>query len=838
MAQRFVIESGALPMGANVVGFRGSEGLSRPYAFDVYINVPGTEEVVIEEAIGMKAKLSILDGILEVSSWSGVFASFELVRAIKGNALYHARIVARLWELSLSQHSRMFTKSATPTIPDVIKAVLDEEGITDYDLDHLKATPYPEEEHVCQYRESSLDFIHRWCEREGIYYFFEQTDDGEKVVFVDNKSKHEAVKTGAVRYHPSASNDRLAGRHFEHFIARHTHTPSSVKLMDYDYLKPTLEVSGNARVSQTGVGEVALYGGRFFTSNQGSRLATIRSEELRARAIVYHAVGAAHGLYPGFNFALEDHPHLGLNKEYLTTSVEHFGFVSDLAAAWGDLVKHVYDDVYRVDLMAIAADQQYRHPSQTPWPRIDGFENGIVDGAATSEYAQIDDHGRYLVKFKFDEGTLKDGKASTFVRMMQPHGGAVEGFHFPLRKGTEVMFVFMGGDPDRPVIAGVVPNAQKPSPVLAVNHTQNIIQTGGHNFITLEDQSGSQYINIFCPVFETNLYLGIDRPVGGFGVTSGNGPEAAEKGDFKQELGPFNFQLYTKGNGEVYTQGNLNLNATKKLQIEGQAGVYEFAEPEWKRHVKGFLKDRVNGDVSMSHLSKTAHFVGSEAPDSPPHTYVLDVTGDHKIRTTQKSMQHYMTELHEGVGTAPVGGFTHTLKVTGTEKIDISSHREVHVGDNSTIHVGGTTTQTLDGNVTTTHGATTEWNHRAGPTTLNAHGQIVTINCVEHKVNASGKSWHETNGPKSEIVWGLKHETVLGGSVGMIIGLKAEAIVGVKMEATPKAIESEALNTKLTALQSKIVSTSMRVGAASLKALAQGLETYGAMVGPAGFRMH
>jgi type VI secretion system secreted protein VgrG len=414
----------------------------------------------------------------------------------------------------------------------------------------------------------------------------------------------------------------------------------------------------------------------------------------------------------------------------------------------------------------------------------------------------------------------------------------VEGFHFPLRKGTEVMFVFMGGDPDRPVIAGVVPNAQKPSPVLAVNHTQNIIQTGGHNFITLEDQSGSQYINIFCPVFETNLYLGIDRPVGSFGVTSGNGPEAAEKGDFKQELGPFNFQLYTKGNGEVYTQGNLNLNATKKLQIEGQAGVYEFAEPEWKRHVKGFLKDRVNGDVSMSHLSKTAHFVGSEAPDSPPHTYVLDVTGDHKIRTTQKSMQHYMTELHEGVGTAPVGGFTHTLKVTGTEKIDISSHREVHVGDNSTIHVGGTTTQTLDGNVTTTHGATTEWNHRAGPTTLNAHGQIVTINCVEHKVNASGKSWHETNGPKSEIVWGLKHETVLGGSVGMIIGLKAEAIVGVKMEATPKAIESEALNTKLTALQSKIVSTSMRVGAASLKALAQGLETYGAMVGPAGFRMH
>jgi type VI secretion system secreted protein VgrG len=778
MAQRFVIESGALPMGANVVGFRGSEGLSRPYAFDVYINVPGTEEVVIEEAIGMKAKLSILDGILEVSSWSGIFASFELVRAIKGNALYHARIVARLWELSLTQHSRMFTKSATPTIPDVIKAVLDEEGITDYDLDHLKATPYQEEEHVCQYRESSLDFIHRWCEREGIYYFFEQTDDGEKVVFVDNKSKHEAVKTGAVRYHPSASNDRLAGRHFEHFIARHTHTPSSVKLMDYDYLKPTLEVSGNARVSQTGVGEVALYGGRFFTSNQGSRLATIRSEELRARAIVYHAVGAAHGLYPGFTFALEDHPHLGLNKEYLTTSVEHFGFVSDLAAAWGDLVKHVYDDVYRVDLMAIAADQQYRHPSQTPWPRIDGFENGIVDGAATSEYAQIDDHGRYLVKFKFDEGTLKDGKASTFVRMMQPHGGAVEGFHFPLRKGTEVMFVFMGGDPDRPVIAGVVPNAQKPSPVLAVNHTQNIIQTGGHNFITLEDQSGSQYINIFCPVFETNLYLGIDRPVGGFGVTSGNGPDAVEKGEFKQELGPFNFQLYSKGNGEVYTQGNLNLNASKKLQLEGQAGFYLYAAPEYKLHVDGITEEHRTGKVH--------HRFDAEVD--------FDWKGDYTLDVEKNSTIHYKGMLSE---TTDKMSFTH-VKGPTLEQHDSCKIERV---DSLTSHSYQSLMTNVDTDETRTVGGKVTW------TVTNN----VEITCLEHKVTNTGPSFWTTNGPKHEWVYGIKNDLCIGMVTEEYLG-KAE--VGIFAKAYCAIWdEGKAVEQKLAGLETKVGALKNRASA-------------------------
>ena len=72
--------------------------------------------------------------------------------------------------------------------------------------------------------------------------------------------------------------------------------------------------------------------------------------------------------------------------------------------------------------------------------------------------------------------------------MMQPHGGSVEGFHFPLRKGTEVLFTFVGGDPDRPVIAGVVPNTEKPSPVTKANQTRNVIQTGGRNRMEFEDK--------------------------------------------------------------------------------------------------------------------------------------------------------------------------------------------------------------------------------------------------------------------------------------------------------------------------------------------------------------
>lgn len=92
--------------------------------------------------------------------------------------------------------------------------------------------------------------------------------------------------------------------------------------------------------------------------------------------------------------------------------------------------------------------------------------------------------------------------------MMQPHGGGVEGFHFPLRKGTEVVLAFLGGDPDRPVIAGVVPNAHTPSPVTSGNHTKNVLQTGGRNRFELEDLDGQQRISLSTPYANTYIRMG------------------------------------------------------------------------------------------------------------------------------------------------------------------------------------------------------------------------------------------------------------------------------------------------------------------------------------------
>ena len=46
----------------------------------------------------------------------------------------------------------------------------------------------PTREYCVQYRESSLDFISRLLEEEGIFYYFEHTDTKHNLVFADKSS--------------------------------------------------------------------------------------------------------------------------------------------------------------------------------------------------------------------------------------------------------------------------------------------------------------------------------------------------------------------------------------------------------------------------------------------------------------------------------------------------------------------------------------------------------------------------------------------------------------------------------------------------------------------------
>jgi len=570
------------------------------------------------------------------------------------------RLAPQLSALALTKHSRIFTND---TVLDVIRAVLEEEGLSTDDYEIRGSGTYQVESMITQYKESSLDFLQRWMEREGLYYYFEHGDSSEKLIITDDKSQHEPVPMmlGPVPYRPSSGTDGSAGIHFQDVNIKHVARPGRVRLSDYDYKKPRLDLTSQTAVVGTGLGVVSTYGQRYFTPAEGARLARIRSEEMQVAGMSYDFAGPVHRLHPGFTFELGEHPKLALNQPYLLLEVEHFGYSSHDAGAWGDAIKHEYEDIYRVRAKVLPTDVQYRHASNTAWPSIDGFENATVDGPATSEYAQIDEDGRYSVKFRFDEGTLKDGKASTFVRMMQPHGGSIEGFHFPLRKDTEVLCAFLGGDADRPVIIGVVPNALTPSNVVSSNNTQNIIQTGSATYITIEDKKGEQYFNLFCPYSpgeNANLYLGIDRPVGGHALTKPHAPEVNEQGEYVHAFSNPNFDLRTTGKGQLWTGKALNIVSESFMQLDSHHDIVFHAACNWFRHIEGTSTEHLVGAFTQ--------IIDGAVTETWKSTYTLDITG-----AATETLKSSLSQTVTGDVTQTYKA-KHTLSVTGTQGMTIT----------------------------------------------------------------------------------------------------------------------------------------------------------------------
>ncbi|MFO0612731.1 MAG: type VI secretion system tip protein TssI/VgrG [Polyangiaceae bacterium] len=623
MSDRFTLTCDKIP-DLRFVGFRGKEQISRPYEFEIFFTVPtGT---AVRDAIGQRATVrAARAGDLEPVVFHGLLAQVSLVhqatnrRTERDRSLYRALLVPRLWFLQQFWRSFVFTgKSVKEFLTDTLQA-----GGLVSDEFRFDIGSHPTEEFVTQYRESHLDFFHRWCEREGLYYYFEHKPDAanEVLVVVEDKAHAEVFPGGApIPYHP-VMHDDVSAVEALHEIELHTDWLSqTVVLADYDFSNPSASVGGDSPVTAQGVGIVRDYGYRTFVADDAQRLATIRAESIGCRETTLRGRGTFLGPRPGYKLAISDRPD-DVEEEWLAVEVEHAGTMSATTAEVARLTGLSTKQTYTMSIFAVPAAVQYRAPQTTEWPRIYSLENGIVMGEATSPYAQIDAAGNYLVRFQFDSSELPDGKVSTRLRMMQPHGGASEGHHFPLRKGTEVMVGFLGGDPDRPFIAGVVPNAHKPSVVVQRNYTQNIIHTGSDNEIVLEDLQGKEFIYMHTPNQNAGIYLGVPTP------RAFVDPDSAKPG-LESTIDGAQVSLYMNtdanaglqvggsmwtdigGNESIYVGENVSHGyaGTYKLQVGGATTEHYYADENIT--VDGAREETVTGSVTETYGPQTTEVKG------------------------------------------------------------------------------------------------------------------------------------------------------------------------------------------------------------------------------------
>ncbi|MDQ5986630.1 MAG: hypothetical protein CSYNP_02360 [Syntrophus sp. SKADARSKE-3] len=507
--QKFSFVSDALPKETfGVVSFQGSEGISQPYAFEILL-IADDLEIDLDKVLQNRARLIIHRPGQPDVLYNGILATFEQQREVDKKALYRAYMVPKLWWLSITQHNQIFLDK---TVQEMVDLCLKDGGMTAEDYEFRLQGSYSPIEYVCQYGESHLNFVSRWLEREGIYYYFDQTASGEKIIFTDTHIAHSDLPMGKTLYYspPSGLEAGHRSETIQTLTCSRRLTPASVFLKDYNYRKPSLDLSGSAVVAENGRGQVYTYNEHFRTAEDGNRLAKIRAEALSCRQEQYPGESSVPFMLPGFTFDLQNHYRGSYNQKYLIVEVQHEGnqpsvMLSGFQAGSG---RGDSPPAYSNTFNAIKASAQFRPEQKAVKPKISGTIIAKIDASGSGQTAELDSQGRYKVILPFDLSGRKDGKASAWVRMAQPYAGSDHGMHFPLHKGTDVMLTFIDGDPDRPIIASAVPNPETPSPVTSDNQTQSVIQTAGQNKIAIEDQDGSERILMHTPKKDSFVRIG------------------------------------------------------------------------------------------------------------------------------------------------------------------------------------------------------------------------------------------------------------------------------------------------------------------------------------------
>lgn len=492
------LECDALP-GAHTYSVHGVEQISKPFEFQIEIATAAQAGANLEEAISKGAALVFRRGENELRRIAGIVAQVrDVPLGDNRNYIgYAVKFVPRLWRLSMSETTDIYMDMS---VPDIVKKKLTDAGLaSDQDFEFRLKGKYPPREFVVQYQESDLNFISRLLEHIGIYFFFEH-DEKDKVVFSDSKSVLKPVSAPheiQFSHTDSAENEDLR---ITSLTSVTRALPHKYIVRDYNYRSPGMDLRASATVYESGTGEVVEYGAHFKTPEDGQKIARVRAEELRATRIIFSGSSNAHQITPGATFKVEGHPRGDVELQLLRVmhSVEQ-----PVLNLHRDNVR-----AYRNDFTAIPKDTEFRPHRDARKPVVSGVVTGIVDAAAKGNYAELDAEGRYKVKFMYDTAERGEGQASRPVRMAQPSSGPGYGMHFPLRPGIEVILSCVNGDPDRPIIAGTVPNPETGSPVTQGNQNRNIIKTGGGSEMNFDDTEGEHRLKISVPHANTTFQMG------------------------------------------------------------------------------------------------------------------------------------------------------------------------------------------------------------------------------------------------------------------------------------------------------------------------------------------
>ncbi|MEQ1761776.1 MAG: type VI secretion system tip protein TssI/VgrG [Pyrinomonadaceae bacterium] len=431
---------------------------------------------------------------------------------------YWITIVPKTWILTQNSQSRIFQQK---TIPSILKEVFaDFDSMMVWELEY----DYKPRNYCVQYRESDFDFASRLMEEEGIYYFFEHTEDKHKMIVSDKPRftrdcpgkcdvtfSHE-VTDGAfeTQIHSWETNYRLQTGVVS-FRDHHIQQPNK-KLAVTSATKFQIGENGNWELYDYPGGYSRKFDGIGPTGDKtaadldnivpdGNRTATTAMEVLDARYMLGTGSSDVPSLTGGHKFKMVSHPISELNGEYVLTKVVHTAYQNPAYDA-----EATKEQGYSNEFEGLAHGRPgavpFRPERVTPKPIVHGAQTAYVVGPSGEEI-YTDELGRIKVQFFWDREGKTDGTDSCWLPVAQTWAGNGWGSMFIPRVGMEVIVHFLEGNADCPIVDGCVYHPMNVPPYAQPEHkTRSGIKTdsskggNGYNELRFEDLKNGEQIFI------------------------------------------------------------------------------------------------------------------------------------------------------------------------------------------------------------------------------------------------------------------------------------------------------------------------------------------------------
>ncbi len=484
--------------------FSGAEAISQLFGY--YATAYSENTAITADQLLLKTATVQINTASNAYYFNGIISRFRAGAITNGLRRYSIEISPSLWQLGFSSDCRIFQNKK---ITDIVQTLCSSLNIK-MDFSGLTGS-YKPRAYCVQYRETTLNFIQRILQEEGIFYFFKQEQNQHTLMLADHATVFKSASEASIAFR---NDEHYRGHYINYWDRQYNLYSGEFTHTDYNFETPDASLlakqSAKPKLSAAGQFQLYDYPGHHIDISQGKALAEQHFEALEANHQFIEGSSNYPAFRPGIKFNLINHPSDSENSDYYLTAVNHSAYdytqLGSCANGSSNQSSH-YSNLFG----CLPKTVQYRSAKQIPQPIISGHQTATVIGdGQEGQEINVDQYGRIQVHFHWD----REQKSSCRVRVAQNWAGQNWGSIFHPRIGQEVVVQFENGNPDRPIVVGSVYNADQMPPYALTDHlTQSGIKTrtskngspAQANELRFEDKIGQEEIYLHAQKDHTRV---------------------------------------------------------------------------------------------------------------------------------------------------------------------------------------------------------------------------------------------------------------------------------------------------------------------------------------------